>query len=344
MKEALTNNSRQLFVPFKSLVNDDGLYLQSTLFSDGIPVFLIKIYNDLRYETFHLGVKVYVTSLSRNRVSKLDTWSRLEEALRFLNIREVDQKLKVLQGQFDAMRATPIGQKVYSVEIIIRAFEYFCTSRTLHSKLRPDYALPSIRTLTRITSKVGKLDEVCMYVVLPLQMKAISNKSRVRQLTTDTAKAIYQTCHGIVDLCKDLLSTSHTYVCIGKFTSDFIEKEFSKLRQGLGGTYFITVQQILEKVNMKKTSLLLSLNADVNTLDTPSGHQCSSCHYNLAEDGIEIFHNLETLENSLAIDTKMGLVHIAGYVTHNDPDISEEELFDVTTFYYDKSGGYTEAT
>ena len=140
--------------------------MQSTLFSDGIPVFLIKIYNDLRYETFHLGVKVYVTSLSRNRVSKLDTWSRLEEALRFINIKEVDQKLKVLQGQFDAMRATPIEQKVYSAEIIIRAFEYFCTSRTLYSKLRQDYALPSIRTLTRITSKVGKLDEVSMYVVL----------------------------------------------------------------------------------------------------------------------------------------------------------------------------------
>ena len=93
---------------------------------------------------------------------------------------------------------------------------------------------------------------------------------------------------------------------------------------------------------MKKTSLLLSLNADVNTLDTPSGHQCSSSHYNLDEDGIEIYDNLETLENSLAIDTKMGLVHITGYVTHNDPDISEEELFDVTTFYYEKSGGYTE--
>ena len=60
------------------------------------------------------------------------------------------------------------------------------------------------------------------------------------------------------------------------------------------------------------------------------------------QNGIEIFHNLETLENSLAIDTKMGSAHIAGYVTHNDPDISEEELFDVTTFYYDKSGGYTE--
>ena len=77
---------------------------------------------------------------------------------------------------------------------------------------------------------------------------------------------------------------------------------------------------------MKKTSLLLSLNADVNTLDTPSGHQCSSSHYNLDEVDIEIFDNLETLENSLAIDTKMGLVHIAGYVTRNGPRYSRRRI------------------
>ena len=182
------------------------------------------------------------------------------------------------------------------------------------------------------------LEYLCSFGDMALQMKASSNKTCVQQLTTDTAEAMYQTCHGIVDLCKDLLSTSHTYVCIAKFT----EKEYSKLRQGSGGTYFITVQQISEKVNMKKTSLLLSLNADVDTLDTPSGHQCSSCNYNLAGDGIEIFDNLETLENSLAINTKRGLAHTAGYVTPNDTDISEEELFGVTTFYYEKFGGYTE--
>ena len=38
----------------------------------------------------------------------------------------------------------------------------------------------------------------------------------------------------------------------------------------------------------------------------------------------------------------MGLAHIAGYMTRNDTDLSEEELFGVTTFYYDTFGGYTE--
>ena len=94
-------------------------------------------------------------------MSKLGTWSCLEEALRYLSLRDIDDKTEMLQEQFKAMRATPIGKKLYSPEIIIRAFEYFCTSRALYTKLRQDYAFPSIRTLTRITSKVGKLDECC---------------------------------------------------------------------------------------------------------------------------------------------------------------------------------------
>ena len=125
MKEELINKSRKFLISFHTFEYDDCLCLQSKSLSDGIPVFLIKIYEDLRYETFHLGVKVYVTSLTKNRVSKLDKWSRLEEALRFLNLRETDHKQDVLREQLQAMHVTPIGQKVFSPEIIIRAFEYF---------------------------------------------------------------------------------------------------------------------------------------------------------------------------------------------------------------------------
>lgn len=55
---------------------------------------------------------------------------------------------------------TPVvGKPVYSPETIIRAFEYFTTSRALYQRLRIDFQLPSVQTLTRITSKVAKLDE-----------------------------------------------------------------------------------------------------------------------------------------------------------------------------------------
>ena len=64
-------------------------------------------------------------------------------------------------------------------------------------------------------------------------------RCRKKQITKDTAAAIHQTFYGIVDLCRHLLTTSQQkYVLLGQFTSDVIEKEFSKLRQGSEGAYF----------------------------------------------------------------------------------------------------------
>ena len=57
------------------------------------------------------------------------------------------------------MSAKTFGTKINGPEIIIRAFEYFATSRSLYNRLRVDYQLPSVSTLTRITSKVSKLSE-----------------------------------------------------------------------------------------------------------------------------------------------------------------------------------------
>ena len=40
---------------------------------------------------------------------------------------------------------------------------------------------------------------------------------RVKQLTRDTSLAIHQTCNGLVELTRHLLSTTHKYVVLGKF-------------------------------------------------------------------------------------------------------------------------------
>ena len=42
-------------------------------------------------------------------------------------------------------------------ETIVRAFVYFATSRALYIRLREDFELPGITTLTRLTSKVNKI-------------------------------------------------------------------------------------------------------------------------------------------------------------------------------------------
>ena len=78
---------------------------------------------------------------------------------------------------------------------------------------------------------------------------------RIKCLTTDTSNALHQTCHGLVELAKFLLSNdSHSYVLLGKFTTVPIEQAFGKLREGSGGTYFINTQQVIEKWNISKMS------------------------------------------------------------------------------------------
>ena len=58
-----------------------------------------------------------------------------------------------------------MGKKVvvkafFTAQTVSKAFDYFMTSRALYKKLVGDYSLPSVRSLTRITSKVGKVNEL----------------------------------------------------------------------------------------------------------------------------------------------------------------------------------------
>ena len=51
------------------------------------------------------------------------------------------------------------GEKKYSVEMFIRAFEYFGLSRATYIRLRRDFQLPIISILKRITSEVKNTDD-----------------------------------------------------------------------------------------------------------------------------------------------------------------------------------------
>ena len=156
-----------------------------------------------------------------------------------------------------------------------------------------------------------------------LNMRGKQGK-RIRQLSNDTAKAIHQTCFGLVYLSKNLLQEeSYSYVCLGEFSTDRLEKAFSKFRQGSGGCYFINAQQITEKLNIQKAKLQLSLNCDVERNPDSTKHKCASCEYSLDESGSEVFDSLPDLESSVNDDVKTNLVHIAGYVVRKKGVISE---------------------
>ena len=112
-----------------------------------------------------------------------------------------------------------------------------------------------------------------------------SQGNRKKQLSQNTTTVIHHTCNGIVNLCQYLSVTSHKYVLLGQFSTDPLKKEFSKLCQGSSGIYFINVQQCIEKLHIKQTSLLLNQNVNIDEFDVNPGHQCTSCDYKLCEEG-----------------------------------------------------------
>ena len=616
LKDILINQKRKFDTTFSSFLIEDTLYVQSNNYTNGVPNFMLRIYDNLNFETFHHGFKCFHPALTKNRVTQITGWSIFEEIIRYLNQMTLNNRQTVIQQQIDSMTPQTVGKSIYSQEMIVRAFQYFAMSRTLYNRLRIDYQLPSVKTLTRITSKVSKSNEkqflqgifsslpenqrLCVllhdeiYVkkmllyhggslfgkavndpsvlastvlgfmvcclfggpkfitkMLPLSklnsdflrqqvdttVESISESSgnsvailcdanrtnqaffksfdtvpgkpwltidgryllfdfvhllknirnnwlteksgelifydgdtqkvakwshlcelfkaesgsllklsklnetavfpkpverqnvstclkvfseetvnallnhsqtknepgceetaqfinkvltwwkivnchvtganirlnddlrgeirdpsdkrlqtilqfgdlalrmcgkqgkRVKQFTRDTGRCIHHTCYGLVELCQTLLQRSHEYVLLGQFSTDPLEKQFGKLRQGSGGTYFISVQQIIEKVNISRASLVLSYNVNVDHNEV-AGHACSNCSYELDETGSETFDNLPQLELSVSEENVMALVYISGYVTRNDSELSEIDLLDSTTIYNEKYGQY----
>ena len=174
--QQLIPNTRAFLAPIITFMVGTVIFLQSILYFNGVPAFLVKIYDNLKYETFHKGVKCYVKTLSSNRINALNSWSKLEEIVRYLHLLPSDHKTDIIQQQISAQAPKRIGYFLYDTDIITRAFEYFATSRALYTKLRRDYQLPSISTLTRITSKVSKLNDSKF---LDTVFKAIAENKRM---------------------------------------------------------------------------------------------------------------------------------------------------------------------
>ena len=67
--------------------------------------------------------------MSKNLIITVDTWSKLEEIIRYLNSMAFDHKKNILSQQFLAM-APKMVRKKYSSDIVIR---------TLYNRLRDDF-------------------------------------------------------------------------------------------------------------------------------------------------------------------------------------------------------------
>ena len=113
-----------------------------------------------------------------------------------------------------------------------------------------------------------------------------------KQLSNDTAVSLHHTCYGLVDITKHLLQEkNYEYVCLGIFSTDPPDA-FSKLRQGSSGTYFINVQQVTEKLRIKKTKLQITLNHGMADSSIVRCHLCENCSYDRNDKESELFDAL----------------------------------------------------
>ena len=138
LQEQLLVAKKVLDVPVVEFLDDNVLFIQSKKFLNGVPLFLIKVSENLKFENYHAGARVYIPSLTKNRITILDSWSILDEILRYLNTLEIDNMKTVVHEHFNCMTNTKVGKSMYSNEIIIRSFEYFATSRALYKRMRKD--------------------------------------------------------------------------------------------------------------------------------------------------------------------------------------------------------------
>ena len=118
-KKTLLNNEKVFRVRVVSFKTNDGLVVQSTNFTNanGVPTFLIKIKKSLNFETFHLGVRCHVTTLSKPpfRVNEIKRWTFFDEILRYLSTREVDNKMAILHEQIAVMAPQKVGERLLSI-------------------------------------------------------------------------------------------------------------------------------------------------------------------------------------------------------------------------------------
>ena len=116
----------------------NGLIIQSSDYLDGTCVsrFNLKIHLDFSYEALHCGIKCTINPLSRNRIHTLKKWSTIQEAIRYLNAMEIDNKKDVLRQQMNSMKACCVGEKKYELNTIIRADFLFEQSNIIINQVR----------------------------------------------------------------------------------------------------------------------------------------------------------------------------------------------------------------
>ena len=136
----------------------------------------------LRYEAFCELQKVVHPVLKT-----VSCWSQVDELLRFVSTFKTsidmskNKKNEYLSRAIQLLNS-PKGTRVYTVDDLLLAFQWYAISRSLYVKLRQFLPLPSVTTLTRITSMAGNTSDKSLFSAL---FESLEDRSRYCILIID---------------------------------------------------------------------------------------------------------------------------------------------------------------
>ena len=104
LKERQINNKKELACQVVAFLEENILIVQSTKVIKSIPLFMLIIYQKLPFQTFHYKDKCYISNLSKNQMNIADTWSTVEEIIRYLNSINFDLNKGYFQKSFFQQR------------------------------------------------------------------------------------------------------------------------------------------------------------------------------------------------------------------------------------------------
>ena len=100
MVERVIDDKHQFCCSTVSYISNSILHIQSDTYLGGVPRFLIKIEDTMRFTTFHMGKNKFSLknnfSLRKNKICVLVSWSGLEKTVRYLNCHEETSKTQIL--------------------------------------------------------------------------------------------------------------------------------------------------------------------------------------------------------------------------------------------------------
>ena len=143
----------------------------------------------------------------------------------------------------------------------------------------------------------------------------------VSSLSSQTSTAVQQTCTSLVGLARHMLiHNQFSYVLLGQFQSDAIEKRFGWYRQLSGANYFVSVRQVLEAEKSIRIKSLIKLS-NMNVTDATSvmtlSDELENPFSSEAEEMLSILNSDDLLKECNSSADKNILFYVAGFIARS---------------------------